>query len=115
MLNDTRVRTAKASDRPLKLSDGGDLYLLLKPNGSKLWRLAYRFGGKQRSLALGAYPTTTLKQARERATRPRSCWLIILTLRFSAGSRNKMQAAVIHLRRSPATSWRSWSGKVLPG
>ena len=66
MLNDTRVRTAKASDRPLKLSDGGGLYLLLKPNGSKLWRLAYRFGGKQRSLALGAYPTITLKQARER-------------------------------------------------
>ena len=66
MLNDTRVRNAKAADRPIKLSDGGGLYLLLMPNGSKLWRLAYRFGGKQRSLALGIYPTITLKQARDR-------------------------------------------------
>ena len=66
MLNDTRVRNAKGGDRPIKLSDGGGLYLLIKPNGSKLWRLAYRFGGKQKSLALGVYPTITLKQARER-------------------------------------------------
>ena len=65
MLNDTRVRNAKGGDRPIKLSDSGGLYLLIKPNGSKLWRLAYRFGGKQKSLALGAYPTITLKKARE--------------------------------------------------
>jgi integrase len=66
MLNDTQVRNAKGGQRPIKLSDSGGLYLLLMPNGSKLWRLAYRFGGKQKSLALGAYPTITLKQARER-------------------------------------------------
>jgi integrase len=65
MLNDTRVRNAKGGNRPIKLSDSGGLYLLIKPNGSKLWRLAYRFGGKQKSLALGAYPTITLKKARE--------------------------------------------------
>jgi integrase len=66
MLNDTRVRTAKACERPIKLSDNGGLYLLIQPHGSKLWRLAYRFGGKQKSLALGVYPTITLKHARER-------------------------------------------------
>jgi integrase len=66
MLNDTQVRNAKGGQRPIKLSDSGGLYLLLMPNGSKLWRLAYRFGGKQKSLALGTYPTITLKQARER-------------------------------------------------
>jgi integrase len=66
MLNDTRVRNAKGGHRPMKLSDSGSLYLLLTPNGSKLWRLAYRFGGKQKTLALGIYPTITLKQARER-------------------------------------------------
>jgi hypothetical protein len=55
MLNDTRARTAKSADRPIKLSDGGGLYLLIQPNGSKLWRLAYRFGGKQKTLAIGAY------------------------------------------------------------
>jgi integrase len=66
MLNDTRVRNAKGGHRPIKLSDSGGLYLLLTPNGSKLWRLAYRFGGKQKTLALGIYPMITLKQARER-------------------------------------------------
>ena len=65
MLNDTQVRNAKGGQRPIKLSDSGGLYLLLMPNGSKLWRLAYRFGGKQKSLALGTYPTITLKKARE--------------------------------------------------
>src|SRR5262245_4339262 len=66
MLNDTRVRTAKPADRPIKLSDSGGLHLLIQPSGSKLWRLAYRFGGKQKTLAIGAYPTVTLKHARER-------------------------------------------------
>jgi hypothetical protein len=57
MLNDTRVRTTKPCQRPIKLSDSGGLYLLIAPHGSKLWRLAYRFGGKQKTLAIGAYPT----------------------------------------------------------
>ncbi|HLN37728.1 MAG TPA: Arm DNA-binding domain-containing protein, partial [Xanthobacteraceae bacterium] len=65
MLNDTRVRTIKPSKRPVKLSDSGGLYLLIAPHGSKLWRLAYRFGGKQKTLAMGAYPTITLKAARD--------------------------------------------------
>jgi hypothetical protein len=39
---------------------------LIQPNGSKLWRLAYRFGGKQKTLAIGIYPTVTLKHAREK-------------------------------------------------
>ena len=66
MLNDTRVRNAKRADRPIKLSDGGGLHLLIQPNGSKLWQLAYRFGGKQKTLAIGVYPTVTLKHAREK-------------------------------------------------
>jgi hypothetical protein len=65
-VNDTRVRSAKACERQIKLFDGGGLYLLIQPHGSKLWRLAYRFGGKQKTLALGVYPTITLKQAREK-------------------------------------------------
>jgi integrase len=66
MLNDTRVRNAKPADRAIKLSDSGGLHLLIQPNGSKLWRLAYRFGGKQKTLAIGVYPTVTLKHAREK-------------------------------------------------
>jgi Arm domain-containing DNA-binding protein len=66
MLNDTRIRTIRPHKRPIKLSDSGGLYLLISPHGSKLWRLAYRFGGKQKTLAIGAYPTSTLKAAREK-------------------------------------------------
>ena len=66
MLNDTRIRTTKPCQRPIKLSDSGGLYLLIAPHGSKLWRLAYRFGGKQKTLAIGAYPTFTLKAARDK-------------------------------------------------
>jgi integrase len=66
MLNDTRVRTAKGGEQQIKLFDGGGLHLLIQPHGSKLWRLAYRFGGKQKTLALGIYPTITLRQAREK-------------------------------------------------
>src|SRR5215470_13694051 len=57
---------AKPADRAVKLSDSGGLHLLIQPNGSKLWRLAYRFGGKQKTLAIGVYPTVTLKSAREK-------------------------------------------------
>lgn len=50
---------------PVKLSDGGGLQLLVTPTGGKLWRLAYRFGGKQKQLALGAYPAVSLADARK--------------------------------------------------
>jgi integrase len=66
MLTDTRVRTTKSRQKPIKLSDGGGLHLLITPHASKLWRLAYRFGGKQKTLAIGAYPTITLKAARDK-------------------------------------------------
>jgi integrase len=66
-LSDATVRGAKPATAPRKLSDGGGLFLLItpKPVGSKLWRLAYRFGGKQKALALGIYPTVSLSQARD--------------------------------------------------
>src|SRR6185437_904997 len=54
------------SVKPQKLSDGGNLYLLVTPAGGKLWRFNYRFLGKQKTLSLGAYPDVTLSMARER-------------------------------------------------
>jgi hypothetical protein len=47
-LTDSKVRQAKPADKPYKLFDGGGLFLLVQPGGSKLWRLKYRFGGKAR-------------------------------------------------------------------
>jgi integrase len=64
MLSEARVRNSKPNVRPIKLSDSGGLHLLIQPHGSKLWRLAYRFAGKQKTLALGAYPTVSLADAR---------------------------------------------------
>jgi integrase len=66
MLNDTRIRNVKPGERDTKLTDFDGLYLLVRRNGSRLWRFAYRFGGKQKQIALGAYPQVTLAEARER-------------------------------------------------
>jgi integrase len=66
MLNDTRIRNARSVERDYKLTDFDGLYLLVRTNGSRLWRFAYRFGGKQKQIALGAYPQVTLAEARDR-------------------------------------------------
>jgi hypothetical protein len=66
MLTDTQIRQAKPRERDYKFSDFDSLYLLIRTNGAKLWRFGYRFGGKQKLLALGAYPTVPLAEARER-------------------------------------------------
>lgn len=55
--SDAAVRNAKADSNVQKLSDGGGLYLHVTPTGSKLWRMAYRFEGKQKLLSFGAYPS----------------------------------------------------------
>lgn len=58
-------KTAKPRDKPYKLTDGGGLYLLVNPDGSKYWRMGYRFEGAERLLAFGKYPEISLAQARE--------------------------------------------------
>ncbi|EPY7015148.1 tyrosine-type recombinase/integrase [Klebsiella pneumoniae] len=65
-LTDIKVRTAKPSEKPFKLTDGQGMHLLINPNGSKYWRLQYRFGGKQKVLALGVYPMVSLGEARRK-------------------------------------------------
>ncbi|WP_373393240.1 tyrosine-type recombinase/integrase [Raoultella ornithinolytica] len=65
-LTDIKVRTAKPTDKQYKLTDGNGMHLLVHPNGSKYWRLQYRFGGKQKMLALGVYPDVSLADARVR-------------------------------------------------
>ena len=54
-LTDLAIRNVQPSTKPQKLSDGGNLYLLVTPAGGKLWRFNYRFLGKQKTLSLGAY------------------------------------------------------------
>ena len=63
-LTDTAIRTSKPRAKSFKLTNARGLHLLMAPTGGKLWRFAYRFAGKQ-TLALGAYPSVTLAQARD--------------------------------------------------
>jgi len=65
-LSDVKVRTAKPEAKAYKLTDGDGMVLLVHPNGSKYWRLRYRFGGKEKMLALGKYPEVSLADARAR-------------------------------------------------
>ncbi|EKN6194035.1 tyrosine-type recombinase/integrase [Yersinia enterocolitica] len=65
-LTDIKVRTAKPTDKQYKLTDGNGMHLLVHPNGSRYWRLQYRFGGKQKMLALEVYPDVSLADARAR-------------------------------------------------
>ncbi len=65
-LTDTAIRHSRKRDAPYKLADGGGLYLLVNPSGGKLWRWKYRFEGKERLMAFGAYPDVSLAEARTR-------------------------------------------------
>ena len=70
-LTDRRIRQTGAGVRPFKLTDGGGMYLLLNPDGSRYWRLDYRFNGKRKTLALGVYPAVSLNEARKRRSAAR--------------------------------------------
>lgn len=65
-LKDKTIKAVKPKDKAYKLADGGGLYLLINPNGSKLWKLKYRFAGKEKKLSLGSYPEVSLASAREK-------------------------------------------------
>lgn len=70
-LNDQKIKRAKPQEKPYKLTDGKGLYLLIKPNGSKYWRLDYAIDGKRQTLSIGTYPIITLARAREIAAHAR--------------------------------------------
>lgn len=65
-LTDTACRNAKPGPKPRKMADAGNLYLLVQPTGSRLWRWNYRFDGKQKTMAFGKYPEVSLSEARTR-------------------------------------------------
>ncbi|MGZ8220032.1 MAG: tyrosine-type recombinase/integrase [Methylobacter sp.] len=66
-LTDATIRNAKANpDKIYKITDERGMYLAVNPNGGKYFRLKYRYGGKEKTLALGVYPVTSLKEARDK-------------------------------------------------
>jgi hypothetical protein len=65
-LSDAAIRAAKAGEKQYKLHDGGGLFVIVRPSGGKLWRLKYRYQGKEQQLTIGVYPDVGLKDARDR-------------------------------------------------
>ncbi|MDR7155685.1 integrase [Sphingobium xenophagum] len=70
-LKELEVRYATKRCKDYKLADGQGLYLLVRPTGSRLWRMKYRFDGKEKLLSFGRYPEVTLAQARLRRAEAR--------------------------------------------
>lgn len=60
------IKNAKAGAKPVRLFDGGGLYMELMPNGSRYWRMKYRYAGKEKRLAFGVFPEVSLATARQR-------------------------------------------------
>lgn len=110
-LTDSAIRAAKPQAKPYKMADGGGMFLLINPNGSKWWRLKYRAGGKERLLSLGTYPEVGLKEARERREEARK--LIAQGIDPSA-QRQAAKAAVEAAQAGQANTFevmaREWYG-----
>ncbi|MCX7281980.1 MAG: Arm DNA-binding domain-containing protein, partial [Alphaproteobacteria bacterium] len=71
-LTNTAVKAARPQAKPYKLYDEKGLFLLVEPSGALLWRLKYRFQGKEKKLAIGRYPELGLKEARDKRDEARS-------------------------------------------
>lgn len=70
-LTNIAIQKAKAGKKPIRRYDSGGLYIEISPAGGKLWRLKYRFNGKEKRLALGVYPDVPLVKARDNRDKAR--------------------------------------------
>ena len=114
-LTDIACRTTKLSEdgKPRKHFDGGGLYLHVMANGSKLWRLKYRFGGKEKLLALGAYPEVSLASARDARRQARQ---ILISGRDPLAQKHAMRdATVADASNSLESVSREWHAKQALG
>ncbi len=111
-LNDVQIRNAKAKEKAYRLSDAGGMYLEVTPKGGKCWRMAYRFGGKRKVLALGIYPDVSLTKARNRRDDARR--LLTDGVDPGAAKQAKKQSDKIKAADSFEVIAREWLGKYKP-
>ena len=112
-LSDTQLRNMKATGKVKKVSDGGGLYLHLSPAGGKLWRMAYRFEGKQKTVCFGAYPALSLKEAREK--RDESKALLARGIDPSLHKQAAKAASIAETANAYEVVAREWHAKYAPG
>jgi len=113
MLTDKAIRALKPSEKPYKASDSLGLYLLVQPNGSRLWRLKYRFAGKEKLAAIGAYPEVGLADARERRDETRR--LLASGVNPAAHRKATKVARATASGNSLEVVAREWFGTMAPG
>ena len=114
-LTDTNIRNAKATGKVQKLTDGEGLYLHISPTGGKLWRMAYRFDSKQKTLSFGKYPAVSLQEARKRRAEAKEQ----LAAGIDPGAQKKEAKVAAKVAQKEAentfeTIAREWSASFLP-
>ena len=70
-LTENAIRKAEIREKQYKIYDGGGMFLLIHPNGSKYWRMKFSFDGKSKLASFGVWPDVSLMQARERRNEAR--------------------------------------------
>jgi integrase len=109
-LNERQIREkAKPAAKPFKLFDGHGLFLLVRPNGGRYWRMQYRFKGKAKGLAFGVYPVVSLKEARDKQADARK--LLRNGIDPSAVKRERKQQAKGQAADSFENIAREWHSK----
>jgi integrase len=109
-LTDAWLRSAKPTGEIYKKADGGGLYIQITKDGNKLWRLAYRIGGNQKTLSLGGYPLIGLAAAREARDKAKRA---LLDGQDPAKTLRAEKAEVATSFEAIAREWHAWKAKQL--
>jgi hypothetical protein len=112
MLTNIQIQKAAPAAKPIRLFDGGGLYLEISPTGGKLWRFKYRFDGKEKRLALGKYPEISLANARKRREAARE--LLANGVDPSEDKKAKRAERVARLENNFEAVAREWFEKNSP-
>lgn len=112
MLTDTAIKNLRHQEKQFKVFDEKGLFLLVHPNGSKYWRLKYRFAGQEKILALGIYPDVSLKEVRVKRDEARS----LLAKEIDPGVKKKLdkRARTEARENSFEAIAREWYAKFSP-
>lgn len=112
-LTDTKVRSAKPTEKEYSLVDGDGMFLLIHPNGSKYWRFRFRFGGKQHLIAFGVYPEISLADARQKREEARKLVAAGIDPREHKRAEKEEQAKAVFTFEVVAREWhatnKTWS------